>query len=105
MSPPTRRTHPDPCCLEVVSCGFSSHTGSLLDPSQRPSEPSQCKDLLSFFVAQNVAHASGGYRLSARCQRPWRLFSMAGFDVTTYGRFWVTREASSTRMARQSSSL
>jgi hypothetical protein len=49
--------------------------------------------LLSFFVAQYVAHAAGGYKPSRRCQRPLATTShLAGFEVTTYGRFWVTPE-------------
>ena len=45
----------------VSSVGRTLFTSSLLDPSQRPSEPSECNDLLSFFVVQNVAHTDGGY--------------------------------------------
>ncbi len=70
----------------------ASNTGSLLDSPQGPSEPSQCKDLLFLFVAQNVAHTTGGYQAPGRCQRPGRPFSLAGFEVTIIGRFCPTPE-------------
>src|SRR5437660_10979131 len=91
-SPAARWPHIDPGRLEVGAGCFAPHTGSLLDPPQRPAQPSQCKNLLSFFVAQYVAHTGGGYNASRRRQRPERLISLAGFQVTTYGRVWVTTE-------------
>ena len=45
---------------------------------------------LLFFV-QDIAHVDGGYSL--RLSNVLTTFSLAGFQVTTIGRFWVTAEA------------
>ncbi len=71
--------HIDPGRLEVSAGGLSPHTGGLLNPPQRPAQPSQCKNLLSFFVAQYVAHAAGGYKASRRRQRPLATFLIGRF--------------------------
>jgi hypothetical protein len=60
-SPPTRRPHCDPGCLQIGTGGFSTHPGLLLDAPQRPSQLSQGYNLLSFLFAQDVAHADEGY--------------------------------------------
>jgi hypothetical protein len=49
--------------------------------------------LLFFRFAQDVAHIDEGYRALRRIQRPRASFSLAGFQVTFIGRFWVTAEA------------
>ena len=46
--------------------------------------------LLSFFFAQDLAHADEGYKALRRCQRPG--LSLAGFQVIFIGRFWVIAE-------------
>jgi hypothetical protein len=48
--------------------------------------------LLFFRFAQDVAHIDEGYRALRRIQRPRASFSLAGFQVTFIGRFWVTAE-------------
>jgi hypothetical protein len=48
--------------------------------------------LLFFRFAQDVAHIDEGYRALRRNQRPRASFSLAGFQVTLIGRFWVTAE-------------
>jgi hypothetical protein len=63
----------------------------LLDLPQRPSELPQCDDLLFLFFAQDIAHAEGAYRGSDRSQCPG--LSLAGFQVSLIGRFWLTPEA------------
>jgi len=65
----------------------------LLDAPQWPSEPSQGNHLLFFRFVQDVAHIDEGYRALRRFQRPRASFSLAGFQVTFIGRFWVTAEA------------
>jgi hypothetical protein len=56
---------------------------------------------LFFRFAQDVAHIDEGYRALRRIQRPRALSSLAGFQVTFIGRFWVTPEASWTRSCRR----
>jgi len=53
--------------------------------------------LLFFFFAQDVAHTDEGYRCLAPESTSRALFSLAGFQVTLIGRFWVTAEASPER--------
>jgi hypothetical protein len=47
---------------------------------------------LFFRFAQDVAHIDEGYRLASN-QRPRASSSLAGFEVTLIGRFWVIPEA------------
>jgi hypothetical protein len=54
--------------------------------------------LLFFRFAQDVAHIDEGYRALRRIQRPRASFSLAGFQVTSIGRFWVTAEVGISRM-------
>jgi hypothetical protein len=50
----------------------------------------QRDDLLLLFFAQDIAHVDGGY--ASRLSNVLTAFSLAGFQVTTIGRFWVTAE-------------
>ena len=88
-----RRTHSDPGRFQIGAGGLPTHPGLLLDAPQWPSEPSQGNHLLFFRFAQDVAHIDEGYRALRRIQRPRASFSLAGFQVTFIGRFWVTPEA------------
>jgi len=47
--------------------------------------------LLFSIVAQDIAHADGAY-MARRSQCPGRYLSLAGFELTLIGRFWVTAE-------------
>ena len=49
--------------------------------------------MLLLRVAQDVGHAGGGTTVPTAAQRLERLLSMAGFQVSIYGRFWVSAEA------------
>ena len=89
--PSTRWSHRDPGCFQVCARRFPAHTRGLLDAPQGPSEPPQCDDLLFLLFAQDIAHADGAYKASRRSQCPG-LYSLAGFQVTLIGRFWVTPE-------------
>jgi hypothetical protein len=62
-----------------------------LDAPQRPSQPSQRDDLLFLFFAQDIAHVTE--RNSPPVQCPDSAISLAGFQVSTHGRFWVSPEA------------
>jgi hypothetical protein len=57
---------------------------------QRPSQPSQRDNLLFLFFAQDIAHVTE--RNSPPVQCPDSAISLAGFQVSTYGRFWVSPE-------------
>ncbi len=64
-----------------------------LDAPDRPAEPPKCQNLLSLVVAQDVGHVGErDHSPSAPRQRLERLTSMAGFEVSTYGRIWVSTE-------------
>jgi hypothetical protein len=89
---PDAWTHIDPGRLEVSARCFAPHPGDFLDPPQGPFQQSQCNDLLFLFVAQYIVHTGAGYKASRRRQRPERLFSSAGFQVTFIGWSWVTPE-------------
>jgi hypothetical protein len=58
----------------------------LLDAPQWPPESSQGYDLLFFRFAQDVAHIDEGYMPHAEINVPGH-FPLAGFEVTTVGRF------------------
>jgi hypothetical protein len=47
-------------------------------------------DLFLLFFVQDIAHVDGGY--SSRPSNVLTAFSLAGFQVTTIGRIWVTAE-------------
>ena len=91
-SPCSRWPHRDPGRFQIGACRFPTHTGGLLDAPQRPAQPSQRDDLLFLLFAQDIAHGDGGYSLSSRSMSR-ALLSLAGFQVTLIGRFWVTAEA------------
>jgi hypothetical protein len=63
----------------------------LFNAPQRPAQPSQRDDLLSFYFAQDIAHVDGGYS-SRQDQCPGSVAPLAGFQVITIGRFWVIPE-------------
>jgi hypothetical protein len=61
-----------------------------LNAPQRPSQPSQRDDLLFLLFAQDIAHLTE--RNSPPVQCPVSAISLAGFQVSTHGRFWVSPE-------------
>jgi len=60
----------DPGGFQVSTRGFATHTGGLLDTSQRPSQPSQYYHLLFLFFRQDIAHTDAGYEALRRSQCP-----------------------------------
>ena len=60
----------------------------LLDAPQRPAQAAQRDDLLFLLFAQDIAHSDEGY--SSRSMS--RSVSLAGFQTSLIGRFWVTPE-------------
>ena len=59
-SPSTRRAQTDARRAQIISGGFSADTGGLLNLPQRPTQPSQCYDLLLLFLVQDIAHIDRG---------------------------------------------
>ena len=60
------------------------------NPPQRPAKPAERKDLLFVFFAQDIHRRRIILRLS---QCPGSAISLAAFQVSTDGRFWVSAEA------------
>src|SRR5258708_20767920 len=71
--------------------GLRANAGSSLNPTERPAELAERDDLFLLFFVQDIAHVDGGY--SSRPSNVLIAFSLAGFQVTTIGRIWVTAEA------------
>ena len=78
--------------LQVAAGRLAPDPGCPFDLPQRPAEASQRQDLLSFVFCQDVAHAGQELAVPDRCQRLGPLSVMAGFQVSTNGRFWVSTE-------------
>ena len=91
-SPRPRWPYSDPGRFQIGTGGLPTHPGLLLDAPQGPSQSSQGYHLLFFRFAQDVAHTDEGYCALRQNQRPRALLSLAGFEVTLIGRFWVTPE-------------
>ena len=66
---------------------------------KRPSQSSQGYHLLFFRFAQDVAHTDEGYMPYVGINVPEPSFSLAGFQVTLIGRFWVTPEVMSSMLS------
>ena len=91
-SPSTWWTHRDSRSPEIGSRSLAANMRRSLDAPQRPSQPSQRDDLLFLFFAQDIAHVTE--RNSPPVQCPDSAISLAGFQVSTEGRFWVSPEES-----------
>jgi hypothetical protein len=85
---PARLTDRDPSGLEIGARRFPADPGRLFDTTKRPSQPPQCQNLLLPVVPQEV-----GRWLPARQRLGPAATSLAGFQVSTTGRFWVSTEA------------
>ena len=72
--------------------GLPPDAGFLLNSTQRPAELPERDHLFLLLFAQDIAHVDGGYSLPL--SNVLTTFSLAGFQVTTIGRFWVTAEGS-----------
>ena len=90
-SPPARRTHRDSRSPEICPGGFAAKMRRFLNAPQRPAHSPQRDDLLFLFFAQDIAHVTES-NLPARFNVPIQLPSLAGFQVSTDGRFWVSTE-------------
>ena len=79
----------------MIRTMIPSIAGSADGGRQRPAQPPQRDDLLSLLFAQDIAHIDGGYP-SRRSQCPVSA-SLAGFQTSLIGRFWVIPEAQTSR--------
>ena len=89
-APATGRTNGDAGSLQISGCRLPANAGGLLNPTQRPAQLAQRDDLFLLLFVQDIAHIDGGY--SSVRVNVLTTFSLAGFQVTTIGRFWVTAE-------------
>ena len=62
-----------------------------LDAPPRPSQPSQRDDLLFLFLRSRHCSRDGAYS-PRQIQCPDSAIALAGFQVSLYGRFWVSPE-------------
>ena len=82
--------------LQVPASRLASDSGGVFDAPQRPAEAPQRQDLLSFLFGQDVAHTGQEPSVPDRRQRLGALSEMAGFQLSTNGRIWVSTEAVTT---------
>lgn len=92
VAPPARRPHSQAGGAQILANRLAPDARRRFDPAQRPAQPSQRYDLLSLLVAQDVGHAGGGTIRSPAASTSWASLLMAGFQVSIYGRFWVSTE-------------
>ena len=91
-APGTRRPDGDARSLQVASGSLPANSGFFLDAPQRPAQPPQRDDLLSFLFAQDIAHVDGGYpsiAVNVLPQLRWPVFSrpsLAGFEPSPKNR-------------------
>jgi hypothetical protein len=84
FAPTSRWSDGDAGRLKVGAGGLAPNAGLLLDAPQRPSQPAEREDLLSFFFRQDIAHSteSKSPSSSMSCRFYWpvlRCPSLAGF--------------------------
>ncbi len=79
--------------LEIATHGLAAHVGRPFDAPERPAQSPQRDHLLLYSLVQDIAHGrkppSGTYRR----QRLSSSVVVAGFQVSTSGRIWVSTEA------------
>src|ERR1700677_3636056 len=88
MAPAARRSQRDPGNAQIIARRFTPHSRCLLDSTQGPPKPSQRDHLFASLFAQDISHPTKAN--GPRRKLCLYLFAMAGFQVTLYGRFWVT---------------
>ena len=95
---PPASAHRDPGGQQIAASRRTVHTRGLGDPSHRPAQAAESKNLLLLLLIQDVAHSGEGpwpYHLR---QRLGGRQLMAGFAVSINGWIWVSTEARSTRV-------
>src|ERR1700679_435038 len=88
MAPAARRSQRDPGNAQIIARRFTPHSRCLLDSTQGPPKPSQRDHLFASLFAQDISHPTEAN--GPRRKLCLDLFAMAGFQVTLYGRVWVT---------------
>jgi hypothetical protein len=95
---PTREADGDPGRLQVRTGRLTSDARRRLNAAERPAEPAQRQDLLLRVVAQDIGHVGGETTASPPPSTSWgAATSLAGFQVSTTGRFWVSTEGKTVR--------
>jgi hypothetical protein len=89
MSPTTGWSHGDSRSFEAVAGSFTTDPGLFLDPPQRPTKSAKHDYSLTFLFVQDIAHIGGGYPSAVVNVL---LLSLAGFQLSPFGRFWVSPE-------------
>src|ERR1700721_3686074 len=90
-APAARRPERNPGNAQIVDRRLTPHSRCLLDSTQGPPKPSQRDHLFASLFAQDISHPTEAN--GPRRKLCLDLFAMAGFQVTLYGRFWVTAKA------------
>src|SRR5262249_51981603 len=90
---PARETAGDPGRLQVHTGRLAPPARRRLDAAERPAELAQRQDLLLLVVAQDVGHVGGETTVPSPPSTSWgAATSLAGFQVSTTGRSWVSTE-------------
>jgi hypothetical protein len=58
LSSATWRSNGNAGCFEIAASRFPPYAGLLLDAPQRPAQPTERQDLLSFLFVQDIAHST-----------------------------------------------
>jgi hypothetical protein len=95
VAPPPGGPHGEPGGLEVGPGGLAPHARRRFNAAQRPAQLPEGNDLPLLRVAQDVRHAGGGAHSPTAASTSERLLPMAGFQLSIYGRFWVSTEGCS----------
>jgi hypothetical protein len=95
------RADRDPRGLDIGARPLTMDAGRLFDPAERPAQAPPGENLLPSVVSQDVGHADGESTLSTVASTSWGVAtSLAGFQVSTTGRFWGSTETQSLNVAK-----
>jgi len=92
-SPTAGRPKSDLGGFQIGGRRLTTNAGILLDSPQRPAQPPQSDDLLFLFFVQDVTHIAKGIGPRVGINVLDCGLSLAGFQVTINGWFWVITEA------------
>jgi hypothetical protein len=87
----------DPGGLEIGTDRVAARAGRPFDAPQRPAQSPQRDHPLLFGRVQDIAHGRKPPPGAYRRQRLSSSVVLAGFQVSTSGRFWVSSEVLNTR--------
>ena len=96
---PPAPAHREPGGQQITASRRAVHTGGFRDPSHRPAQAAESKNLLLLLVIQDVAHSGEGPWAHRLRQRLGRRQLMAGSAVSINGWIWVSTEVRHSRAA------